>query len=79
MIVSSSWKPFCASKKMHPLTFEALIGACSKPKSFVVDFTTSTNMYCYKHFIIALDFHSKISSNIIFLSGNSVVACRNLG
>jgi hypothetical protein len=63
---------------MHLLTFEALIGACSKPKSFVVDFITSTGIYCYKHFIVALDFHSIISFNILFLSGNSVLACHNL-
>jgi hypothetical protein len=64
---------------MHPLTFETLIGACSKLESFVVDFITSTGMYYYNHFIVALDFHSKISSNILFLSSNSVLACRNLG
>jgi hypothetical protein len=64
---------------MHPLIFEALIGACSKPESFVVDFITSIGMYSYKHSIVALDFHSRISSNILFLLGNSVLACRNLG
>ncbi len=78
MRVLSSRKPFCASKEMHLLTLEALIGACLKLKSFVVDFATSTNMYCYKHFIVALDFHSIISSNILFLSSNSVLACPNL-
>ncbi len=40
MTVSSSKRPFCASKEMHPLTLEALIGACLKLKSFVVDFAT---------------------------------------
>jgi hypothetical protein len=64
---------------MHLLTLEALIGVCSKLKSFVVDFTTSTSMYYYKHCIIALDFHSTISSNILFLLGNRVLACYNLG
>jgi hypothetical protein len=63
---------------MHPLTLEALIGTCSKLKSFVVNFATSTGMYYYKHSIDTLDFHSKISSNILFLSSNSVLACRNL-
>jgi hypothetical protein len=42
---------------MHPLTFEVLIRTCSKPKSFVVDFAMLTNMYCYKHSIVPLDFH----------------------
>ncbi len=79
MTVSSSGKPFHANKKMHPLTLEALIGACSKLKSFVVDFTTLIGMYYYKHSIVALDFHSKISSNILFLLGNSVLACHNQG
>jgi len=64
---------------MHLLTFEALIGTYSKSKSFVVDFTTSTSMYYYKHSINALHFHSKLSSSILFLSSNSVLACRNLG
>jgi len=79
MTISSSKKPFCASKEMHPLTLEALIGTCSKLKSFVVDFATSTSMYYYKHSIDALDFHSRISSNILFLSNNSVLASRNSG
>jgi hypothetical protein len=79
MIVSSFRKPFYAGKEMHTLTFKLSIGACSKPKSFVIDFATSTGMYCYKHFTLALDFHSGISSNILFISGNSVLACCNLG
>jgi hypothetical protein len=62
---------------MHPLTLEALIGTCLKLKSFVVDFATSTSMYYYKHSIDALDFHSRISSNILFLSSNSVLTSRN--
>jgi hypothetical protein len=78
MIVSSSGKPFHVGKEMHPLILEALIGACLKPKLFVVDFAISTNMYCFKHCIVALDFHSKISSNILFLLGNNVLACCNL-
>jgi hypothetical protein len=68
--------PFRVGKKMHPLTLEALIGTCSKMKSFVVDFATSTGMYYYKHSIDALDFHYIISSNILFFSSNSVLACR---
>jgi hypothetical protein len=79
MIVSSFRKPFHVGKEVHPLTFEALIGACLKPESFVVDFAMSTGMYYYKHSIVALDFHSKISSNILFFLGNSVLACHNLG
>jgi hypothetical protein len=79
MTISNSKKPFCASKEMHPLTLEALIGTCSKLKSFVVDFATSTGMYYYKHFIDALEFHSRISSNILFLSNNSVLVSRNSG
>jgi hypothetical protein len=79
MIVSSFRKPFCASKEMHTLTFKPSIGACSKLESFVIDFATSTGMYCYKHFTVALDFHSEISANIFFISGNSVLACCNLG
>jgi hypothetical protein len=35
-------------------------------------------MYCYKHYIVALDFNSRISSNNFFLSGNSVLACCNI-
>jgi len=50
-----------------------------KLKSFVVDFAMSIGMYYYKHSIFALDFHSRISSNIIFFLGNSVLACHNLG
>jgi hypothetical protein len=73
MIVSNYGKPFCASKEMHPMTLEALIGACSKPKSFVANFATSIGMYCYKHFIVALGFKSRISSNVLFLIGNSVL------
>jgi hypothetical protein len=60
---------------MHLLTFEALIGTCLKLKSFVVDFAKSIRMYYYKHSIIELDFHSRISLNILFLSGNSLLAC----
>ncbi len=65
--------------KARVATLEALIGACLKLESFVVDFVASTSMYCYKHCIVALDFHSKISSNILFLLGNSALACCNLG
>ncbi len=64
MIVSSFGKPFCVGKEMHPLTLEALIRVGSKPKSFFVDFATSIGMYCYKHSIVALDFNSRISSNL---------------
>jgi len=64
MIVSSFEKPFCVGKKMHPLTLEASIKVRSKPKSFFVDFATSTGMYCYKHSIVALDFNSRIPSNL---------------
>jgi hypothetical protein len=52
------------------------LGACSKLESFVVDFATSTGVYL--HFIVALYFHFKISSNILLLLGNSVLACYNL-
>jgi hypothetical protein len=79
MIVSSFGKPFRVNKEMHPLTLEALIEACSKLKSSSIDFITSTSMYCYKHSIVALDFHSIISSNILFLLDNSMLACHNLG
>jgi len=64
---------------VHPQTLEALIGACLKSESFVVDFAMSTSMYYYKQSIFALDFHSIISSNIQFFLGNSVLACHNLG
>jgi hypothetical protein len=37
-------KPFHVAKEMHPLTLEALMGACSKFRSFVVDFATLTGM-----------------------------------
>jgi hypothetical protein len=30
---------------MHPMTLEALIGACLKSESFVVDFVASIGMY----------------------------------
>jgi hypothetical protein len=79
MIVSSFGKSFHVGKEVRPLTLEALIGACLKSESFVVDFVTSIGMYYYKHSIVALDFHSMISSNILFFLGNSVLACRNLG
>ncbi len=79
MIVSSFGKPFRARKKMHPLTLEAMIGARLMPKSFIVDFATSVSMYYYEHTIVALYFHFKISSNILFLSSNNVLACHNLG
>jgi hypothetical protein len=36
-------------------------------------------MCYYKHSIVVVVFNSKISSNIIFLSSNSVLARRNLG
>jgi len=48
---------FRVGKEMHPLTLEALIGACSKLESFVIDFATSTSMYYYKHYIVPMDFH----------------------
>jgi hypothetical protein len=67
------------AKEMHILTLEALIGACLKLESFVVDFTVLIGIYYYKHSIVALNFHSRIASNILFLSGNIVLACRNLG
>jgi hypothetical protein len=38
MTLSRSRKPFHVAKEMHPLTLEALIGACSKLGSFVLDF-----------------------------------------
>ncbi len=79
MRVSSFRKPCRANKEMHPLTLEALIGACLKLKSFVVDFATSIGMYYYLHSIVALYFHFKISSNILLFLGNSVLACCNLG
>ncbi len=41
---SSSGKPLYVAKEMHPLILEALIGTCSKSKSFVIDFVTSTNI-----------------------------------
>jgi hypothetical protein len=44
MTLSRSGKRLHATKEMHPLTLEALIGTCSMPQSFVVDFTTSINM-----------------------------------
>jgi hypothetical protein len=47
MTISSFGKPFHVGKKLHDLTLEALIRACLKPKSFVVDYATSTGMYCY--------------------------------
>jgi hypothetical protein len=47
MIISSFGKPFHVGEKMHPLRLEALIGACLKLESFVVDFIVSTSMYCY--------------------------------
>jgi len=47
MTISSFGKPFCVSEEMHALTLEALIGACSKPESFVVDYVTLTGMYYY--------------------------------
>jgi hypothetical protein len=78
MKISSFGKPFHAGKEMHVLTLEALIGACSKLESFVVDYITLTGMYCSQHFIVALYFHFKTSFNIIFLLGNNVLACRNL-
>jgi hypothetical protein len=56
MIISSSSKPFRAGKEMHLLILEALIGACLKPKLFVVDFAASTGMYCFKHCIVAFSF-----------------------
>jgi hypothetical protein len=65
MIVSSSRKPFRAGNEMHPLTLEALIGACSKLKSFVVNFATSTCMYCYTHllhWIFIPEFHLTFST-----------------
>ncbi len=79
MTLSSFGMPYCAGKEMHLLTLETLIGACSKLESFVVNFITSIDMYYYNHFIVALDFHSRISSNIFFLSNSNVLACRNLG
>jgi hypothetical protein len=44
MTFARSGKPLCVAKEMHPLTFELLIGVCSKPRSFVVDFVTSIIM-----------------------------------
>ncbi len=38
MTLSRSRKPFHVAKEMHPLTLEALIRACSKLGSFVLDF-----------------------------------------
>jgi hypothetical protein len=58
MTFSSSKKPFRVAKEMHPLTLQVLIGACLKPRSFIVDFTTSTGIYYFKPFIVALDIHS---------------------
>jgi hypothetical protein len=71
MKVSSSRKPFYAGKEMHLLTLEALTGTCSMPKSFVVNFVTSTGMYVYLHYIVALYFHFKISNN-------KMLVCHNL-
>jgi hypothetical protein len=79
MTFSSFGKPFHVAKEMHLLTPEALMGACSKLRSFVVDFTTSIGMYCFNPSIVALDIHSKMSFNILFLASNSVLACWNFG
>jgi len=64
---------------MHPLTLEAFIGTCSKPKSFVVDFATSIGMQCFKPSFVALDIQIKMFAPILFLASNNVLACRNLG
>jgi hypothetical protein len=45
MTLSRSRKPFHVAKDLHPLTLEALIGTCSKSRSFVIDFATSTSIY----------------------------------
>jgi len=79
MTLSSFGMPYHVGKEMHPLTLEILIGICSKLESFVINFITSIGMYYYNHSIVALDFHFRISSNILFLSDNNVLACRNLG
>ncbi len=44
MTLSSYGKPFHVAKEMHPFTLEALIRACSKLGSFVVNFATLTSM-----------------------------------
>jgi hypothetical protein len=64
MTLSSSRKPFHVTKEMHPLTLQTLIGACLKPRSFVVNFTTSIGIYYFKPFIVALEIHSIIFLNI---------------
>jgi hypothetical protein len=40
MTLSRCRKPFHVAMEMHPLTLDALIGACSKLGSFVLDFAT---------------------------------------
>jgi hypothetical protein len=79
MTFTNFGKPFRVAKEMHLFTLEVLIGACSKPGSFVVNFATSTNISCFNPFIIALDIHSKMSFNILFLASHNVLACWNLG
>jgi hypothetical protein len=56
-----------------------LIGACSKPSSFIVDFATSTNNYYFNLAIVAFQFHFTLFFSICFFVGNSVLACSNLG
>jgi hypothetical protein len=65
MTFSNSRKPFHAAEEMHPLTFQTLIGACLKPRSFVVDFTTSICIHYFKPFIVAVEIHSKMYLNIL--------------
>jgi hypothetical protein len=52
MEFSSSRKPFHDAKEMHAFTLKVLIGACSKPSSFVVDFATSALLLLHSSFIL---------------------------
>jgi hypothetical protein len=67
MTVSSFRKPFHVGKYLHVLTLEALIGACSKLESVVIDYAMSTNMCIVTnilllHYIFISKFHLAFSS-----------------
>jgi hypothetical protein len=56
-------KPFCATKEMHVLMLQALIGVCLKLGSFVVNLATSINLYS----LALLLLHSNFIFTLFFL------------
>jgi hypothetical protein len=73
-------KPFWAIKKVHPLTFQALIEVCFKASSFVVNLSTSIRLHL-PSFILKYPcslFLPFLVFTVVYVVGNNNKACHVL-